>query len=497
MKHLFKPLRNYLRGLNREAMLSSIYHLANHIEWDRELPTHLLQANPYRKRTKLYLGFYLWSLDTLARETLLYGQEHGGKCNIDWQTCAKALNLLREAEDKASAGVNDRSIFSEITRIAHRQFHWQHHFSHDDLARYMRIYGQAGMREVIEAEYGLSVEQLFQGGFALLSTFMSYETLAPTFAEHSSKMLGFDMAPIIERFATTIPELNTRIIAEQSLDQDWAYTFNPLRSSPLLKMSDGRIRCPVTGMLSRRFTDGMYFEVGKIPDALSRYLGPAYQAYVGEVLAAADEGQLSIIPEAPYGTVKKPRDTVDWIVEDVSSALFVECKVLRLGRLARSKMAPAPETDQEYRKLAKAIAQIYQTLHDALNGLYPHWKPSEKMLYPLIVTMDDWNLFTHVTQDAVNEMATNEMENRSIDPTLLKRYPYKVCHIREFESAIQVMVQVGIGPVMKGIHATDRLGWQLSGYISSDFAEAMKLTRSLFPEDRQKIMPTMLRGLME
>jgi hypothetical protein len=497
MKHLFNPLRNYLRGLNQEAMLSSIYHLANHIEWDRDLPEYLFQANPYRRKQKIYLGFYLWSLDTLARETLLYSQERGGRTDIDWQACAKALNLLREAEDKASAAVNDRSIFSEMTRIAHRQFHWQQYFSHDDLARYMRIYGQAGMREVIEAEYGLSVEQLFQGGFALLSTFMTYETLAPTFAEQSSKLLGFDMAALIDRFTTTIPELKPLILTEQSLDQDWAYSFNPLRSTPLLRMPNGKIRCPITGMLSRRFTDGMYFEVGKIPDALSRYLGPAYQAYVGEVLAAADDGKLQIIPEASYGTTKKPKDTVDWIIQDEDGVLFLECKVLRLGKLARSKMAPAPETDQEYRKLAKAIGQTYQTLYDAINGLYPNWTPSKRTVYPIIVTMDDWNLFSHVTQAAINEMAGSEMEKRGIDPALLKSHPYKVCHIREFERAIQVMVKVGIDPVMKGIHATERLGWQMGGYLNTDFPTEMKAYRSLFPQDRVKIMPAKLRELMQ
>lgn len=487
MRHLFKPLRNYLRGYNREAMLSAIYYLANHIEWNTKLPPHLIQANPFGKKQKIYLGFYLWSLDTLARETLLYGQPYGGKHNVDWPACARALNLLRDAEDRASAGVDDGSIFAEMTRIAHRQFHWQQSFSHDDLARYMRIYGQPGIRQVIEAEYALSVEQLFQGGFALLATFLTHEMLSPTFAKDAGNLLGFDMAPLLNRFSTTIPNMTDRILEEQSLDQDWAYTFNPLRSSPLITMPSGNVRCPITGMLSRRFTDGMYFEVGKIPDALSRYLGPTYQAYVGEVLTAV-EGDLKIIPEAPYGTARRPKNTVDWIVEDKMGVLFIECKVLRLGKLARSRMAPSPETDHEYAKLAKAICQIYQTLQDAIDGHYPNWASSTKHIYPLIVTMDDWNLFTHETQNALTEMALSEMKRRNLNPDLLDNFPYKICHIREFERAMQVMAQAGISPVMSGFHGKDRLGWQMDGYLSTDFPKL--LTGSLFPDDRSKIMPT-------
>jgi hypothetical protein len=494
MMHVFKPLRNYLRGLNQEAVLSSIYYLSNHLEWDVDLPTHLVQANPYNKH-KMRLGFYLWSLDTLSREVILSADDRHGSRGIDWRVCAKALRLLHNAEEAASRSIDDRTVFSEMNRIGHRQFHWQQDFSFDDLARYMRIYGQPDMREVIEAEYKLTIEQLFQGGFALLATFLSHEALAPGFPAQASKMLGFNVAPLIERFTTTVEELRPLVQAEQSLDRDWAYTFNPLRTYPLLKMPSGITRCPMTGMLSRRFTDGMYYEIGKIPDALSRHLGPAYQAYVGEVLTRSSAGNFTLTAEMPYGTAKKPKDTVDWIVEDQSGSLFLECKVLRLGKLARSKMAPAPETEREYKKLAKAIAQIYQTLKDALDGQYPNWSLSSTPVYPIIVTMDDWNLFTSFTQGIVNDLARDEMTRRGVDPAFLNSHPYKLCHIREFEQAIQVMSHASISKVMSGIHSKERLGWQMSGYLNTDFPEEIKLSKSLFPEDRKLIMPPAFRSM--
>ena len=492
--HVFKPLRNYLRGLNQEAVLSSIYYLSNHLEWDGELPRHLVQANPYNKH-KMRLGFYLWSLDTLSREVILSADPRHGNRDINWRVCAKALRLIHNAEESVSKNIDDHTVFSEMNRIGHRQFHWQQAFSHDDLARYMRIYSHPGMREVIEAEYGLKVEQLFQGGFALLATFLSHEALASDFSDKATKMMGFDMAPLMERFTTTIEEIRPLVQGEQSLDQDWAYTFNPLRTYPLLKMPSGITRCPMIGMLSRRFTDGMYYEVGKIPNALSRHLGPAYQAYVGEVLTRSSAGKFSVIPEMPYGTAKKPKDTVDWIVEDQSGSLFIECKVLRLSKLARSKMAPAPETEREYKKLAKAIAQIYQTLEDALHGHYPNWSLSDNPVYPLIVTMDDWNLFTSVTQGLIDELARDEMTKRGVDPRFLGSHPYKICHIREFEQAIQVMSHASIAKVMGGIQSKERLGWQMSGYLNTDFPQEIKLSRSLFPEDRKLIMPPVLRSL--
>jgi hypothetical protein len=378
MQDAFTPLRNYIRTFDRLSFLLAIYYLSRHLEWQIALPAYLRDANPTGKEP-MTLGFYLWEL--------LYGQVHGTKTVSHWAEVRDALNLLKQTEEEALRLFDlDENIFSELTRIAHRQFHWQQKVTKPDIARYLRIYGYSGLREAIEAEYGLSVEQLFQGAFAALATFFQHWALAPEFPETSVKVLGYSNRSILDRYSTSFPNLVEASKSHRSLGEDWAYTFHPLRAHPLIELPDGKRICPVPGLLARRFTDGMYFEVGRIPDALSLHLGPAFQAFVGDVIAAANEGEFHVYDEQRYGSAKAPKDTIDWIVQDRSATLFVECKVLRLAHAGRAKLASAPETRREYDKMAKAVGQAYQTLNDALSGQYPHWRDATGTCSPTPLT---------------------------------------------------------------------------------------------------------------
>ena len=171
MKHIFKPLRNYLQSLDLTSLLGSIYGLSQHLEWNVELPTYLQTANPFRKKTKTYLGFYLWELDTLAREASLHCPDRGGKLVNDWPQVRKALNLIKDVENTAYGYADDGSIFSEMGRIAHRQFHWQLSVTHPDLARYGKIYAQDVIRGAVESEFEMSTEQVFVGSFGILASY--------------------------------------------------------------------------------------------------------------------------------------------------------------------------------------------------------------------------------------------------------------------------------------------------------------------------------------
>lgn len=470
----FKPFRNFLRRYDTDSFLRAIWALTNHLEFHRPLPPFLAEAErpgmPFGRPPMLHL----WEFDTLAREVILHCQEVGGERVDRWATVRDATNRLRELEEQALI-VDGFDVFAELGRIAHRQFHWQSGFNVGALARYQAIYGYPGIDSALRTDFGMGTDDFFLGCFAILSSVMEFPALGPTYIANANPQLGIDIAPIIERFTGTIEEVRQLGMDARSLDEDWAYSFHPLRQFPLLRTRRGPdLLCPIPGLFARRFTDGLYFDLGRGRDVLSRELGPAFQRYVGRVLEASAPGAFSVFAEEPYGTAAKSEDTVDWLVEDEAGVLFVECKVLRLANVARQRMAPLPSIEDQYRKVAKAVGQIYATLTDALAGRYPSWTPGEKPVFPMLVTMDDWNIFTHVAQGDLARLVREDVARRGLDPALPERYPYLIASVAEFESLIQVIAMTDTAAVLEGVSRGPKAGYNLKGYLSSNFPDEVE-----------------------
>jgi hypothetical protein len=485
-----KPLRNHLRVFNCTSFLQAIWHLSNHLEFGTPMPPYLAGANPHGLRGNLELGFFLWELDTLAREVLLHCEPRVGKHVTEWKQVAVALNKLKKAEEVGS-NVDERNVMSEMTRIAHRQFHWQQGVTHNDLIRTRKIYRSAGMNNAVRAVYGLSAEEVALSGFAALATYIEYFAMTDSWPENVTKLLGFNPRPVIENLTADLADIRRSAHETRALNGNWAYAFNPLWLHPLISLEGGkRIICPMPGLLARRMTEGLYFDIVEHDvDVLSAQMGPAFQAYIGEVLERANKGQFKILAEQSYGSKRAPKDTVDWIVTDVTASLFVEVKLLKMGKAAKEYLAPDATVTIQLKKLAKAIGQVYATLKDALAGAYPHWKPDGNPVHPIIATMDNWNLFTHTTHGDLSVLLRDELDRRGIDPAIVGKHPYVLCAVNELEVAIQVMRQVGIQSVMEPLTTGGKIGWLFSGHLQATFSKELASVVPLFPEERRSLLP--------
>ena len=489
-----KPLRNYLRPFQCVSFLQAIWHLCNHLEFGIQLPPYLADANPHGLKSRLGLGFFLWELDTLAREVILHCELEMGKHVTEWRHVAIALTKLKKAEEDGSE-IDEQSIMSELTRIAHRQFHWQQGISHNDLVRTRKVYRSGGMNDVVRAVYGLPAEQVALSGFAALATYFEHFAMSDTWPENVTKLLGFNPRPVIENLTVDLATIKQSAHEVRALNGNWTYAFNPLWLHPLIRVATGKqIICPIPGLLARRMTDGLYFDIaGHDVDFLSAHMGPAFQDYVGEVLERANRGRFTILAEKSYGNKHRPKDSVDWVVTDDTASLFVEVKLLRMGRAAKEYLAPDASVTSQLKKLAKAIGQVYATLKDALAGSYSHWKSDGNPIHPIVVTMDNWNLFTHTTNDILIGLVGNELDRREIDRAILGKHQFVVCSANEFEVAIQVMHEIGIQPVMEPLTTGGKIGWLFSGHLQAAFSKELAAVVPLFPEERLSLLSTLPR----
>jgi hypothetical protein len=125
---------------------------------------------------------------------------------------------------------------------------------------------------------------------------------------------------------------------------------------------------------------------------------------------------------------------------------------------------------------------------------YPHWKPDGRPVHPLLVTMDNWNLFTHTTHGELFDLVRADLDRRGIDHAIVAEHQYVICSANEFELAIQVMQQIGLHAIIGPLNREEKLGWQISGHLRQSFARELTLVVPLFPKELLFLLPASPAG---
>jgi hypothetical protein len=126
------------------------------------------------------------------------------------------------------------------------------------------------------------------------------------------------------------------------------------------------IVCPLMTLLFWRFTGGLYYELIADPRFANEF-GEGFQTYVGEVIErACPDPKKQRIPEQDYAVGKMKKRTVDWIVADEQSALFIECKAKRLSWGAKASLVDLGPLEADIDSMASAVVQVYKTVTDYL-----------------------------------------------------------------------------------------------------------------------------------
>ena len=83
----------------------------------------------------------------------------------------------------------------------------------------------------------------------------------------------------------------------------------------------------------------------------SQAFGPSFQNYVGEVLAATTrDSTATFLAEEKYQVGKNRKDSVDWIVEDDTATLFIECKTKKVRYEAKVALTDTVALNEGFRK---------------------------------------------------------------------------------------------------------------------------------------------------
>jgi hypothetical protein len=406
----YKPFSEYMRRFDLVPSLIHVWCYSCHIVDGLPLqPGYAVGLDPVNA-APLKESVHPWELDILTREIILNaGSDHTYSLRW-WNDLAAAVNFVRHLGGVAFllSKSPERDVLFELHRIAHRQFPWQMGMSGaNPMIRAFKVFGEAAVGAIVEREFGMTAAQFLQLGMAVSGHLMRDGTMS---TKQDYAVLGItpgSSAAFFRRITSTLEELKAEIAKRQSYDRDWLYVWNPLEATPLVSFDPAfpdRVLCPIPRYLLRRTSAGIFFDLVKSAD-FDNPFGNSFQSYIGEVVRAfCKPPSFSVLAEEPYNVGKKKLDGVDWVVSDKTGHIFIECKTKRLTIRAKT-LADAVALDKDLVVMAEAIVQHYKNIRHALGG-ESKWQPDVLPIYPLILTLEDWFIFSPRVDTMLKNMFT-------------------------------------------------------------------------------------------
>jgi hypothetical protein len=435
---------------------------------------------------KLKDTLYPWDLELLAREMVLNATTAGDKSLGRWSDFARAINFIRDIDNEIAKRSGDKQILRELHRIVHRQFPWQRPPSTSSIMRYLKIFGGSELEPILEQQTGMPIHKFYQLAFAISGHLLKSPGVNTATDYSAIGISKEESAAFFRKLSTTLPLLREQTRAVQSYDDGWLYAWNPLQATPLVAFDlahPERAYCPIPMYMLRRASDGLFYDLVKTPGFDNSY-GAAFQNYVGTVLhELLKPPKFEVAGETPYEVGKAYRKHgVDWMVTDETANLFIECKTKRLRQDAKFIVTGSGLGDA-MDALGSYVVQHYKNIIDALDGR-TNWSPNDKPSFAVIVTLEDWWIFTPPIVKMLDESITRRLTESGIDKSIIERVPFAVASIDELEIGCQVIAEMGIRPFL-GINAdAERRVWAVSPFSMASFPEqAKRVHRRLFADE--------------
>lgn len=485
----YASFRRHIRRLNQLDALKAIWGYHLHVVDKRPLTAGLATGRP----TSVTLSDHLWpwTLDILAREVLLHGQVNS--CPVrnlsSFSHLAAAINAIHGLSDADPDP--DIDVMLYMHRIAHQQFPWQSGaWSRTSVVRAWKIYGGDPLDRMVQSKYGMTMQQVIWLGFATGGNFLSKWGMTTRSDYRGPLAIPLESSSaFFETLARTPQQLRELALPHSTLDDSWAFTWNPLRLCPLVRYDPAHpdyVMCPIPRFAQERITTGVFYDIVR-ENGFSDAFGPAFQTYIGEVIAVACGKGFTITPETEYHVGKDRKDGVDWTVNDDTGVLYIECKTKRMRHRAKD-LSNRAELMGDLAELAKAIVQHYRNIDDVLSGRTKQPIPTVPV-FMMVVTLENWHLLSMTVREALAEMVTDRMQKASLPLRMVDDIPWQVVSAQEFEQGAQVIGGEGIAAVLDDKVSPDYRDWDFNGFIHRHWPEWPSRYVALFPEDEDRLFP--------
>lgn len=494
MYEYYKPLRNFVRKLDRNAALLQIFQFFQNIQYNKPLPKQFCHLNP-RGVCSLKDVVFQWELDILAREVILHAGSGGTKSLFSINDFITVIRHIRKAQDKQIEGRLPVMIYQELHRLFQQQFPWQSKGVELRLSRYLRIYRNPEVETLLVEQTGLTVQKFFLLGGAVTGAFLSgfFYDLKTSFKAFGITDEQRDSFFSLVTMSFDALRERTRLV--QEYNENWSYTINPLRSTPLVHLDSKApniVICPVPEFMLLRISEGLFFDLLKVKGFENPY-GAAFEQYVGEISSELFVDKRILIEAGEEYFVKKnKKDGVDWYVFDSSAVALIECKAKGLKLGARYQLDETA-LDAEVDLLAKFIVQNYKNLNDIKAG-YTKFTVGGRSLYPVVLTLSSWYLFGPKIYSRLEDAVLRLLDKAAIDKSVIEDHPYTIMSIEEYEVAIQIVSKVGVKDFFDNLHQSGYKGWMVGPFMEVRYKEQLEGVRYDYLRSEVKSVINYMKG---
>jgi hypothetical protein len=485
------PLRNALRKLDLNDTLSVIraYSAFRTLRTRTPFPTDMEVHPSVYSDVRTILP---WDMEILAREAIIVcsSQPSTKYTARKWNTFSNLVNKLREVDNYISEYlVSDEKILQEVTvRLAHQQFKYQTEYPNMlGLVRYSRIFGHAAVEPIIKTKTGLSAKQLFTIGagfwFQYTSQYLGIYYPLDTLALPGITQADCDK--FMQLYSLPIKQIKQRLTAERKLDDTFMYQFHALQSHPLIFTElNGRPAyiCPMPTLFFWRITSGLFYDLIK-ERGFDQAFGTSFQDYIGEMLKKTLDGtSATVYPEEPDTRPKR----ADWIIDQPTSFMLVECKTKRMTIGARTTIQDSNELHAQLEVVAEAVVQSYQALEAYKNGKYrPQHYPYDPAKCPCIcvVTLENWHLMGPQLEK-LREIVKDRLLRVGLDTNLNQQAPFIICSVNELEEFAYLLKTNELTDVVRNYwDDPEKSSWEFISYLRVRYKDEIKSYTYVFADE--------------
>lgn len=489
---LYKPFRNKVATLSYSDVFYVIWAHLRYLQFGKmEFPKDVEVDEEYLKQHPPQKWIAEWELETITKEVILNGslESSKGRSLRRWSDLAETVNQLKDLENSIyGLCAPTKDVLIELVRMSHRQFSWlSKPLNPRAMIRYYKIFEHPVINEICMDRMGLSINDIYACGAGFLGSYISRPYVTAPVKSELEGLSDKSIEKFLSFTCRTITELKSQLKSEQRYDDSFAYAYSSLRAYPLIRATyrgHEVIWCPFPTILFWRYTGGLYYALAGDP-RFSQAIGEAVQGYVGEAIErACPAPTINLCPEEEYFVGKSRKDTVDWILSDERSALFIECKSKRLSMEGKTGLSDTTALVRDIDKIANAIVQTYKTIGDYREGCYPHFQYlPERKIYPVIVTLENWYLFGPRLMKELKGNVVTKLTNANISQQVLEDMPYSVWAVEDLEIAMQIIDTTGVREFMDGKIADPEMNdWPWKTYMGTRFPDLVQ-GKNLFSDE--------------
>jgi hypothetical protein len=146
-------------------------------------------------------------------------------------------------------------------------------------------------------------------------------------------------------------------------------------------------------------------------------------------------------------------------------------------------------------RMADAVIQLYKTVGDYREGLYPNFGfDPQRKIYLIVITLEDWHTFGPVVLGRLHDQVVSKLELAGLPTNVLDDMPYSVCWIGDIEGGLQVIDKIGIRAFFGGkIDDPEMRRWEWRSYMVKCYHGQFS-PRELFTDEYDAIFEKALKA---